>query len=570
MKEDFAIALIDSIKEKSTKKLYSLCNNFNDQKKMGMQSDLTEAKLNEIIIKNCKNFINSIDFDINEYALESVSLRGAKDAVELVKGHSTIFADSVDLLFNKKVGSTSRLSIDVQMPIIIDNNIKINNPLLIKFQEYEESKPVAYPDSITIIDSNNHTLELPICDIDIVKSYLKKNKTDAQNYISDDPWYICDGNMELNNFNLKMNTIIIGDLSIHERLVEIDTNLIVLGKTVANAIVLDDTNDVFLLGGIEFNVALLSMMPGPFRVLKRLKGPLVYTDSDSTSIEGTDNITCYLDYVYGESHGEMAILVKDKYLDKDEDVSLGIDANLVANDIKHGKNIFNHSDSKENFITVKEPDLKDRETVISLLMDDGFYLKELDDEYREDKELIDIAIRYNAETFKYIADHLKNDEDYIYELIKKEGRVLKFVNKRFKKDKKLVLLAIESTAYALANAHKSLRADKEVVMSAINKNALVLKYAEASLQADEDILLASVNNNIDALKYAPPSVIDNEKIMLAVIKKAPKYLSADALSKYLNNKDFIIKALKDNHLVFNYLGKKLQKDEDIRKAAGRI
>ena len=100
--------------------------------------------------------------------------------------------------------------------------------------------------------------------------------------------------------------------------------------------------------------------------------------------------------------------------------------------------------------------------------------------------------------------------------------------------------------------------------------ANVLEYAADSLKEDEEILLAAINNDVDAIKYAPPSIINNEKIMLALIKKAPKYLDEDAFEKYRNDKAFIMKALVENHLVFNYLEKEPQKDEEIRSISGRI
>lgn len=568
-KEKFAIALIGAIAEKSAQELYSLCLNSDDQIKMGIKPELTEAKVSEIVLKNCVTFINTIDFNINEYVLDSVDIRASKDAEELVKGHITTFIDSVELLL-KKEGSTSMLSVDVEIPIVIDNKIKINNPLLIKCQEFEDSSrgDEIQPESITIIDSNNQRLKFSICDIDIVKSYLKKNHVVDAEEISNLPWYIFDGNVEIDSYSLPMNTIITGDLYIHERLVEIDRDLIVLGKTVANAIAMDGSNDIFLLGGVEFNTALFSMMPGPFRVLRKLKGPLLYTDSDSTLIEGTEDVTCYIDQVYSESHGDVGTLIKNKYLNKS---FCSLDSpSLIANAIKYGKNIFNSEDTKEKFITVKEPKLNDREEVITLLKSDGFYLKLLDEKYRADKELIDIAINYSADTFTYIADSLKNDATYIYELVKKEGRVFEFVNSRFKKDKNLVLLAIETTGYALDYAHKSLKADKEVVMAAVRKDPNVLEYADESLKSDEEILLTIINNDVDVFnRYASPSVMDNETIILALIKKAPKYLEAEILKKYRNDKVFIMKALEENHLVFNYLGKNLQKDEDVRKVAGR-
>ena len=67
-----------------------------------------------------------------------------------------------------------------------------------------------------------------------------------------------------------------------------------------------------------------------------------------------------------------------------------------------------------NFVEVKEPDLDDRKTIISLLQKDGMYFKKLDDKYKRDVELVLIAIENNVETFKYVP-HVEFEElDMIY------------------------------------------------------------------------------------------------------------------------------------------------------------
>lgn len=570
IKQAFATGFIEAIADNAPEKLYTLCNNYHDMQKMETEIDFTEEKLKEIVLMNCTNFLKTVNFDISDYALESTTVKGNEDAIANLEAKTVLFLDEIRLHF-AKADSPERLTINVPFPIIVEERLKINNPLMIEFREYKKVKQVPPPDSITVLDSNNKSLELIICERDFVRSHLKKYKVEDESYISDQPWYLYEGNMELDEYTFSQNIIITGDLLIHEPLVSLDSNLVVVGKTVVNALVLSESSETFLLGGIVFNVALFSLYSGPSRTLQNLNGPFAYCNSEATTIEGTTDVLCYIDNVYSDSHGDVDSVFKKKYILK-EDGYIDVDTDLLLEDIKHSKEVFKDSAINPNVIQVKKPDLEDRSSLISLLKKDGFYLKELNEKHRADKELIDIALNYHTECFNFIADHLKTDEAYIYELVKNNGRILEYVDDRFKKDRKLVLLAIESSPYALDDAHESLKADKELVLFAINKNAKVLQYADEALKGDEDVLLAAIENNVEAFKYAAPTqeVIDNEKVMLALLKKDPKYMEIDVLSKYRNDKQFILKVLEVNHNAFVYLEEKLQKDPDIRAMAGRV
>ena len=568
IKRLFTDVFIEAIVKSSPQKLYPLCNNYRDMKKYGVESDFTKEKLGEIVLSNCSKFLDSINFDISKFTFESSTLNGAEDDLEIVKGHTVIFAKSFVFKFKNKI-SDEILRISVDNPIIIDDQIKINNPLLIEFNTYI---PYVKPESITILDSDNFIHELPLANNDEIKTFLNKRKVLIEGCSLDMDWYIHEGDLELDDFNFKSHIIITGDLSIHEPLVNIvDTSLIVLGKTTVNALsILNEGNDVYLLGGVDFNIAIFIHSSGSQIELRNLFGPLVNIFSETVNIEGKNKVKSYNYPGLDQSDENIQQLLKEKYFSKNEDNEIELDDYAVMRDIKLGAEIFNNNDDQENFIGVILPNLKNRETIISLLKEDGLYLKNLEEKDRLDKELINIALDQNQEAFKYIPDSLKEDKDFILELINKNGDLLEFVNDTFKKDKELVLSAISSSAYALEYAHKSFKADKEIVLLAVSKNARSLEYASETLQADEDILLEVIKNDVWAFKYASPAIVNNRNVMLELIKKEPKYLSAPPLMKYLDDREFLIEALKENNSVFNYLTKKLQKNKEFRDIVGRV
>jgi len=567
IKQEFTELFIEAIAENSPEKLYPLCNNYQDMKKYDVELDFTEAKLGEIVLSNCSKFLDTVDFSITEFTFESSSLNGANDSLEIVKGHSVIFAKSLTFKFQNKE-SDNVLNITISDPIIIDDQIKINNPLLIKFYIY---KPYIKPESITVLNSDNTSHELLLANNDEIRTSLTERKVYYEGCSLDMDWYIHEGNLELDSFNFKKNVIITGDLAIHEPLVDFDTSLIVLGKTTSNAITIHDEGmDIYLLGGVDFNIALFIHSTGSQVELRNLSGPLVNIHSETANVEGEKKVKYFNYPEYDELHGNIHQLVKEKYFWRNEEDELELDDYAIMHDIKLGADIFNNNDDQENYIDVSLHDLKNRETIISLLKEDGLYLKNLDEQDRSDKELIDIALDSNREAFNYIPDKLKEDKDFIVELVSKDGDLLEYVNDDFKKDKELVLSAINSSAYALEYAHESFQTDKETVLLAVTKNARSLEYATEALQADEDILLEVIKNDVWAFKYASPDVVDNRTVMLALVKKDPKYLSIPPLKKYLDDRAFILETLKENNSVFNYLTKQLQKDKEFKEIVGRV
>ena len=99
-----------------------------------------------------------------------------------------------------------------------------------------------------------------------------------------------------------------------------------------------------------------------------------------------------------------------------------------------------------------------------------------------DKELILTAIGC-PRILKFIDKDLFNDREFIKELISKNGFALQYMPKEYKDDKEIVLIALEESAgFALKYASKRLRADREVVYKAVKKYGKPLEYASQELQ----------------------------------------------------------------------------------------
>ena len=575
LKNEFSKAFIEAVSSKSVEACTKLVLSYEEQNILFGKDGfgMKEEAYKEALTKQCQAFFEKWDTFVDEknaYTHTKITL----DNLDGVDTYSFEIHDepfqflktiSISMKEYKKEKKIYQVGFQIDNPLFINGRFALNNMLLTKCYEsfWDDLENIPYKNKIHTHDEFKGLVK------DIGDSETLEGMLYAYNAYND--WYLYDGDLELEKFDEKVNLVVTGNLTVKEPLVEITTELIVFGKTIVNAMYLDEGNDVFLLGGVEFNVALLSAMPGPYRVINNPKGPFLYSDSDSTIVNNPEKVKCYADYVYGESHGDILTILKEKYIDRDEpyegeeveEDDYHINSGQIAEDIKLGENIFNNSSNIGHYIEVKSPELDNKESLISLLKEDGLQFKKLDEKYSADKELINIAIEDNEVAFKYIADELKDDRDYVLSMIKKNGRLLEYVSKAYKKDKEIVLSAIDSVAYALDYAHTSLRKDKAVVLSAIKKDPSALEYADESLQADEEILLYVIEHDVGSFKYASESVIENEKIMLALVKKEPKYLGVEPLYRYKNDKSFILKALAATPSVFNYLSKKMQKDEDV-------
>ena len=121
--------------------------------------------------------------------------------------------------------------------------------------------------------------------------------------------------------------------------VEIEHELIVLGKTSLSSLHLDEDNDVLFLGGIEFKVGIFILSSGAFQVLEQPKGPIFCTHSESNIIENRTDIQCFVDFAMGETHGNFQDLLLRKFIGEDDDI-YDLDIELIIEAIRTEENIF--------------------------------------------------------------------------------------------------------------------------------------------------------------------------------------------------------------------------------------
>lgn len=84
-------------------------------------------------------------------------------------------------------------------------------------------------------------------------------------------------------------------------------------------------------------------------------------------------------------------------------------------------------------------------------------------------------------------DDLRNDFDVMMEAVKKNGRNLRFASVELKANHEIVLEAVKN-GMALDFASENLRANREIVLEAVKNSDYAIQYASLNLRSDPEIL----------------------------------------------------------------------------------
>lgn len=119
--------------------------------------------------------------------------------------------------------------------------------------------------------------------------------------------------------------------------------------------------------------------------------------------------------------------------------------------------------------------IKSKETAIKYLNNGVPFSRKLFELFRDDKEVVLIAVRKSGATLQFASDRLRDDKEVVLEAVKQNNLALGYASKRLKDDKEVVLEAVNINGKVLCFASDNLRDDVEVAMNAIKKNDLALK-----------------------------------------------------------------------------------------------
>ena len=157
-----------------------------------------------------------------------------------------------------------------------------------------------------------------------------------------------------------------------------------------------------------------------------------------------------------------------------------------------------------------------KKEIIEKLKREMFFDSKFYDQYRDDEEIAENAIKVDISNFEYISDRLKHEKRLI---LKMNPIPLELVPEDLKDDKEIVLESIKRNELTFAYASERLRSAKEVVLEAVNIDARCLKYAGQECRDDKEIVLNTISKYPLLIKFASDKLKDDEDIVLMAIDK---------------------------------------------------
>lgn len=257
---------------------------------------------------------------------------------------------------------------------------------------------------------------------------------------------------------------------------------------------------------------------------------------------------------------------------------------------------------------------ENREFIKKCLENKAPILEFLSDSYKNDKEIVLLAIRTNPRSTSplyFASEALKNDDEFAKAALMYDKGAFIHISERLKFKKNIVLYAIENNCrMVLMDTCEDVKNDREVVLKAVKLDGTDIEWASNKLQKDFEVLIESAITSgsiglhrlkkkklpfisetdfqqlnqkdkelyiIDYLyeigdkskntgkDYYQEIYFVSQKVAMAIIscncKKESQFKSIPDL--YRNDKDVVIHAIKRNPKLFEFVGERFKTDNDV-------
>lgn len=213
--------------------------------------------------------------------------------------------------------------------------------------------------------------------------------------------------------------------------------------------------------------------------------------------------------------------------------------------------------------------------VIKELSDYKFNLETAPDSYKSDFVLMSEAVKRDVVRLEHVSEELRNNRKFILEVVAMDGYALRFVPEAFQNDADVVLKAVKNNGWSIAYASESLRGNRKIGLAAVKKHYEAFKELSEELRKDREIVREAIRSVKD--KDMLTSVLDevlldfgadeNRDIVEAAVKKNGRVLWLKYMpEKFLNDKEIVMMAIKNEKEMFYLASAELQADEEVRKA----
>mmetsp|Transcript_6851 Transcript_6851/g.15617 ORF Transcript_6851/g.15617 Transcript_6851/m.15617 type:complete len:391 (+) Transcript_6851:129-1301(+) len=242
---------------------------------------------------------------------------------------------------------------------------------------------------------------------------------------------------------------------------------------------------------------------------------------------------------------------------------------------------------------------KHRDIVLAAVRNEAEIIKHIDWDWREDREVMTLAMEGYPEAYALASDEIKADSEIAAKAIKAYPKNLKEAPLEILDDIEVVKAAVRQNGHVFGDLPMDKKTDLEVVLAALsNENtsmAVVVLFevqqADPALLENKQVALAALKASSSALRYLKSFKDDKEMVLEAVkhdggaLRHASDRLRADeevvraavtcehgiglpyAADAFKENKAFVLWAVEINPMIFDYLSEQLQADEDVKNQA---
>ena len=231
----------------------------------------------------------------------------------------------------------------------------------------------------------------------------------------------------------------------------------------------------------------------------------------------------------------------------------------------HGSALEYASDSlKEDFDVVK-----------AAVSSYGYALRDASEEMQNNKEIVLIAVKNEGDALLYASHAMKGDKDVVLAAVSTEpddepdeddGGPFSYARNDLCEDIDVILAAVRNYPGALEYSH-TLHLNKENVLRVVRQNGFLLQYLP-EVNDDIDIVTAAIENDGHSIEHASARLRNDKELVLKAISTDPDVMDWHCSSDMLNDRDFVLAALKHGGCLSNAC-KKLQRDLALQVADTR-
>lgn len=136
----------------------------------------------------------------------------------------------------------------------------------------------------------------------------------------------------------------------------------------------------------------------------------------------------------------------------------------------------------------------------------GGMLQYAPDHFRDDEELVRIAIRSNPDpAFKYASERLRGDCKFVEEVVLRDGLMLKYASEQLRKNEYLVICAVGQNPWAYLNVLDEFKNFRPVAFLAVAKEPRIYPYCPDSIASIPEIARFALRDP-DAAAYIPTNL----------------------------------------------------------------